>query len=80
MTTAQALASSLGAWIERLFPDADRGERLTRALTERFGDDARPVSGEVCAEFEAVAHGVSRHFALEFVAGGTLVPDTDPPG
>ena len=80
MTTAQALAAGLGAWIERLFPDADRGERLTRALADRFGADPRPVSSEVCAEFEAVAHAFSRHFELEFVAGGTLVPDTDPPG
>ena len=80
MTTAQALAAGLGTWIDRLFPDADRGERLKRALAERFGDDPRAVSSEVCAEFEAVAHAFSRHFELEFVADGTLVPDTDPPG
>ena len=39
--TARELASALCAWIDRLFPDADRGERLKRALEERFGDDAR---------------------------------------
>jgi Peptidase family S41 len=78
--TARARASHLGAWIDRLFPDADRGARLKRALGERFGDDARAVTGELCAEVEAVAHAFSRHFALEYVADGTLVPDSEPPG
>ena len=78
--TARALASDLCTWIDRLFPDADRGERLERALEERFGDDARAVTGELCAEVEAVAHAFSRHFELEYVAGGTLVPDREPPG
>jgi hypothetical protein len=78
--TARALITDLGTWIDRLFPDADRGERLKRALHERFGDDARAVTGEVCGEIEAVAHGFSRHFALEYVADGTLVPDAEPPG
>jgi hypothetical protein len=78
--TARALASDLGAWIDRLFPDTDRGEALKRALVERFGDDTRTVTGELCAEVEAVAHDFSRHFALEYVADGTLVPDTEPPG
>jgi hypothetical protein len=78
--TARALASDLGAWIDRLFPDADRGEALKRALVQRFGDDTRAVTGELCAEVEAVAHDFSRHFALEYVADGTLVPDTEPPG
>jgi hypothetical protein len=27
--TARALAANLCAWIDRLFPDADRGERLS---------------------------------------------------
>ena len=78
--TAGALAGQLCAWIDRLFPDADRGERLKRALNERFGDDARAVTGDVCREFDAVAHDFSRHFALEYVADGSLVPDADPPG
>jgi len=78
--TAGALASSLCAWIDRLFPDAERGERLERALDERFGDDARVVTDAVCREVEAVAHDFSRHFALEYVADGSLVPDTEPPG
>ena len=78
--TVGALAWQLCAWIDRLFPDADRGERLKRALAERFGDDARTVTGEVCREIEAVAHDFSRHFALEYVADGSLVPDTEPPG
>ncbi len=80
MTTAGALASDLCGWVDRLFPDADRGERLKRALDERFGGDARAVTGELCREIEAVAHGFSRHFALEYVADGTLVPDTEAPG
>jgi hypothetical protein len=78
--TAAALVSDLCAWIDRLFPDADRGERLKRALDERFGEDARAVTSELCREIEAVAHDFSRHLALEFVADGSLVPDTEPPG
>ena len=78
--SAAALVSDLCAWIDRLFPDADRAERLKRALGERFGEDARAVTAEVCREVEAVAHGFSRHFALEYVADGSLVPDTEPPG
>jgi hypothetical protein len=78
--TAGALASHLCAWIDRLFPDPERGRRLERALAERFGDDARPVTGELCREIEAVAHRFSRHLGLEYVADGTLVPETDPPG
>jgi hypothetical protein len=78
--TAGALVSKLCAWIDRLFPDADRRERLTRELDQRFGADTRPVSRELCGEIEAVAQGFSRHFELEYVADGTLVPDADPPG
>ena len=78
--TARALTSGLCTWIDRLFPDADRGEALSRSLRERFGEDTRPVTRQLCDEIEAVAHAFSRHFALEHVAGGTLVPDSDPPG
>ena len=35
--TAGALVADLREWIDRLFPDAERGERLERALGERFG-------------------------------------------
>jgi peptidase S41-like protein len=78
--TVGALARQLRVWIDRLFPDAERGERLERALDERFGDDARVVSDDLCREVEAVAHEFSRHFALEYVADGFLVPDAEPPG
>jgi hypothetical protein len=78
--TAGALAADLCAWIDRLFPDAGRGERLKRALDERFGDDARAVTADLCREVEAVAHEFSRHFALEYVADGSLVRDSEPPG
>jgi hypothetical protein len=78
--TVGDLARDLCAWLDRLFPDPDRGERLKRALDERFGDDARAVSDDVCREVEAVAHGFSRHLALEYVADGSLIPDTAPPG
>lgn len=78
--TARALASHLCAWIDRLFPDLDRAERLKRALDGRFGNDTRAVTGDLCREIEAVAHDFSRHFALEYVADGTLVPDSEPPG
>jgi hypothetical protein len=53
--TARALASSLCAWLDRLFPDVDRGDRLKRALDERFRDDVRVVTREVCDEIEEVA-------------------------
>jgi hypothetical protein len=75
-----ALVWQLCAWIDRLFPDADRGERLKQALVERFGDDARAVSEDLCREVEAVAHDFSRHLELEYVADGSLVPDTEPAG
>jgi peptidase S41-like protein len=78
--TAAALVVELCAWIDRLFPDADRGRRLKAALEERFGDDERAVTQEVCRDVEAVAHTFSRHFELEYVADGTLVRDSDPPG
>jgi hypothetical protein len=78
--TAAALASGLGAWIDRLFPDPARGERLMRALDERFGDDARPVTDDLCREVEAVAHGFSRHLTLEYAGDGFLVADLEPPG
>jgi peptidase S41-like protein len=78
--TAGALVSDLRAWIDRLFPDADRGERLQRALNERFGDDARAVTAELCREVEAVAQAFARHLELEYVADGSLVPDTEAPG
>src|SRR6476661_7392262 len=78
--TARALISNLSAWIDRLFPDPDRGERLTRALAERFGDDRRVVTDDLCREIENVARDFSRHFELEYVGDGTLVPDIEPPG
>jgi hypothetical protein len=78
--TAAQLVSALRAWIDRLFPDAGRAERLERALDERFGGDTRPVTDELCREVEAVAHEFSRHLALEYEADGSLVPDTEPPG
>ena len=80
MTTAAALTSGLCGWLDRLFPDRDRGERLQQALRERFGDDTRGVDAELCAEIETAAHAFSRHFALEYVEDGSLVPDRDPPG
>ena len=78
--TAAALVVDLCAWIDRLFPDADRGRRLTAALAERFGGDARAVTAELCRELEAVAHPFSRHLELEYVADGSLVRDREPPG
>jgi len=38
------------------------------------------VTEDACTGVEAVAHAFSRHFALEYVADGSLVPDSDPPG
>jgi hypothetical protein len=78
--TVAGLAGDVCRWIDRLFPDADRGERLKRALAESFAGDTRPITDDRCREVEAVAHGFSRHFALEYVADGSLVPDSEPPG
>ena len=78
--TAQELVDRLGAWIDRLFPDPERGGRLMRALRDRFGGDGRSVTPEVCREVEAVAHAFSRHLELRFSEAGGLVPDADPPG
>jgi hypothetical protein len=80
MTTAAGLTSGLCSWLDRLFPDRERGERLQAALRDRFGDDARAVDAALCAEIEAAAHAFSRHFELQHVADGSLVPDRDPPG
>ena len=78
--TAAGLVVDLCAWIDRLFPDVDRGRRLNAALEARFGDDARAVTEDLCRELEAVAHAYSRHFELEYVADGSLVRDSEPPG
>jgi hypothetical protein len=78
--TAGALVADLCGWIDRLFPDTDRGERLARALIERFGNDGRAVTEEVCRDIEAVAQGFSRHLELVYVGDGSLVPDREPPG
>jgi hypothetical protein len=80
MTTAAALTAGLCGWLDRLFPDRDRGERLQGALRERFGEDARTVDAGLCAEIETAAHAFSRHFELQYVEDGSLVPDRDPPG
>jgi C-terminal processing protease CtpA/Prc len=85
MTTGEAgsareLVGGLSRWLDRLFPDVGRGERLTRALVERFGHDGRAVTRDVCREVESVAHPFSRHFELEHAAGGGLVLDVEPPG
>ena len=78
--SAAALVRELCVWLDRLFPDADRGERLKRALEERFGADARPVTDQLCRQVEGVARDFSRHFELEYISDGSLVPDTEPPG
>jgi len=77
---AGELSSALTAWLDRLMPDTARRERLTAALRERFGADARVVDGEICAEMQALARTVSRHLDVEWVPEGGLVPDAEPPG
>src|SRR5690242_18929059 len=76
---AAELVSALGAWIDRLFPAADRGERLNRTLADRFAGEGRPVTAELCREVEAVAHRFARHLTFDYVADGSLVPDTSLP-
>jgi hypothetical protein len=38
------------------------------------------VTDELCARSRRSRTRFSRHFALEYVADGSLVPDTEPPG
>jgi hypothetical protein len=78
--SARALVSGLCTWLDRLFPDAERLGPLVGELEGRFGDDDRAVTSDLCREIEVVAQEFSRHFALEYVEDGTLVPDTEPPG
>jgi C-terminal processing protease CtpA/Prc len=78
--TTATLIRALVEWIDRLFPDPARAERLRSALVDRFGDDPRPVTGEICAGVEAVCQEVSRHLELHYDAEGALTPDTEPPG
>ena len=76
----RSLIDGLCAWNDRLFPDADRGARLNRALVAGFGQDDRAASAEVCREIETVAHRFSRHLELQFVPDGSLVPDSESRG
>jgi C-terminal processing protease CtpA/Prc len=78
--SAAALIGGLCRWNDVLFPDAERGARLKAALLDRFGEDQRAVSADVCAEIEAVAWRFARHLALEYAADGTLTPDVQAPG
>lgn len=78
--TTDALIQALIAWIDRLFPDPPRGERLKRSLADRFGGDSRMVTAEVRAEVECVCHEHSRHLDLQFVPDGSLTPDSRSPG
>ena len=78
--TTDALIGALIAWIDRLFPDPPRGERLKQSLGDSFGGDSRAVTAEVCAEIEAASHEHSRHLDLQFVADGSLTADTESPG
>jgi len=57
---AAALVADLSGWLDRLFPDRDRGRRLKAALDERFGGDERPVTEELCRDVEAVARSADR--------------------
>jgi C-terminal processing protease CtpA/Prc len=78
--TAATLVTRLCEWLDRLFPDEARRERLKAALDDAFAGDDRPVTAELCSEIESVAHRFSRHVEFEFHADGGLVPDRDPPG
>lgn len=78
--SAAALIGGLCRWTDVLFPDPERGERLKAALQDRFGDDRRAVSADVCIEIEAIAQRFARHVALEYAPDGTLTPDVQAPG
>ena len=75
MRTSQ-LSAVLAAWLVQLMPSANRRDRLTAALRERFGTDDREVDGAVCAEMQEEARRISRHLDVEWVPEGGLVPDT----
>ena len=62
--SARSLVGALGRWIDRLFPDLARGERLKGALLAGFGTVDRPVSAAACREIEHASHAFSRHLEL----------------
>jgi hypothetical protein len=74
------LAAALALWLERLMPDDARRAELLAAVFARFGADGRPVGPELCAELQAEVRRFSRHFDIEWVAEGGLVPDTESRG
>ena len=74
------LATALTEWLERLMPDDARRAALLAALAERFGADPREVDAAICAEVQAEARRISRHFDVEWIPEGGLVPDTESRG
>jgi hypothetical protein len=77
------LVGRLCRWIDRLWPDPDRGTRVAADLRAAFDGDIRPVDAEVCAAVQAVANRHSRHLELAFEAGADAAedrPEDDPPG
>jgi peptidase S41-like protein len=78
--TNGALVEALSAWIDRLLPDHGRAERLVAQLRSDFGHDRSAVTEESVGAVLATGRRHCRHLELEFVADGSLLPDTEPPG
>lgn len=77
---AQDLVTGLCRWIDRIWPDPERGELVAGELRDAFDGDGRPVSAEVCAEVQAVGNRWSRHLELVFEPAATADPDHELPG
>jgi hypothetical protein len=79
LTTA-GLTAALCRWIDRLWPDAARGELVAGELRDAFGRDGSPIDAESCAAVQAVANRRSRHLELAFEPGAVAEPDSSAPG
>jgi hypothetical protein len=80
MTSVGDLLGALRRWTGELMPDPDRAARLLAAADEAAGDPAAPLDRGACERIAAAARTESRHLELEYVADGSLVPDTTSPG
>jgi hypothetical protein len=79
-STVAGLVDAVAHWTERLFPDPDRGQRMTATLRARFGAEPAPLTVASVAAVEAVARRYCRHLDLFFDPSGNLVADREPPG
>jgi hypothetical protein len=77
---ARDLVIALCRWIDRIWPDPERGNLVASELRDAFDGDSRPVSAAVCADVQALANRWSRHLELAFEPAATADPDRELPG